>query len=145
MKKRISMFWIVSLVFLTLVSLAIAQSAESTAKTEPAKTATLQVSKIACGTAVADRELQGQDSVFTETTEKVYCWAMITGGSDGTSISFVWYHDGKEVTKVPLSANYPRTRTWSYKSMFAGSKGDWKVEVVDASNNVLGTTSFKVQ
>jgi hypothetical protein len=150
MKKSIWMFWMVSLIFTLLVSFALAQTAETTAKTEPAKTAaapaaTLKVVKIACGTSVVDRELQGQDTVFTETTEKVYCWVTITGGSEGTSVNFVWYRDGKEVTRVPLTANYSRTRTWAYKSMISGSKGDWKVEVVDSNNNVIGTTSFKVQ
>jgi hypothetical protein len=150
MKKSISMFWMVFLIIALMVSFAIAQAPETTTKTEPAKTsvapvATLKVDKIACGTGVTDRELTGQDTVFTETTEKVYCWVTITGGSEGTSVNFVWYRDGKEVTKVPLTANYSRTRTWAYKSMFAGSKGDWKVEVVDSNNNVIGTTAFKVQ
>jgi hypothetical protein len=150
MRKKLLLFWMVSLIFTLMISVVLAQAPETTAKTEPAKTISapatgLKVDKIACGTGVADRELQGQDTTFTETTEKVYCWTLISGGSEGTTVSFIWYHNGKEVVKVPIAAKYSRTRTWSYKSMFSGWKGDWKVEVVDSNNQVLGTTTFKIQ
>lgn len=150
MKRRTALFWAASLIGVFVFAVLMAQAPESTTKIEPSKTesadvSALKVDKIACGTGVADRELEGQDSVFTESTEKIYCWALIMGGSEGTTVNFVWYHDGKEVVKIPLSANYSRTRTWSYKSMFAGSKGDWKVDVIDSNNQVLASTSFKVQ
>jgi hypothetical protein len=120
--------------------------AEAQTKVEKAvPAAVLKVDQIACGTGVVERELQGKDTTFVETTEKIYCWSLITGGSEGTMVNFVWYHNGKEVVKVPVAAKYARTRTWAYKSMFSGWKGDWKVEVVDSNNQVLGTTTFKVQ
>jgi hypothetical protein len=147
------------LLALTLIgSLAFAQAPDTTKKViEPPKAAVqakvenpvmaegLKVEKIACGTDVIKRELQGEDTVFAETTEKVYCWSLITGGAEGVKVNFVWYHNEKELVRVPIAVNYPRARVWAYKSMFAGWKGDWKVEVVDANNQVLGATAFKIQ
>jgi len=139
------LFLTAALICAFMFAALIAQTPESTTKTESAPVTTLKVDKIACGTGVVDRELQGQDTVFSESTEKVYCWVTLLGGSEGTAVNFVWYHDGKEVIKIPIAANYSRTRTWSYKSMYAGAKGDWKVEVTDSDNQVLGSTSFKIQ
>jgi hypothetical protein len=119
---------------------------EKPAETEkPAPTGILKVEKIACGAGITDRELQGQDTTFAESIEKVYCWALITGGSEGASVNFVWSRDGKEVVKVPINVKYPRARVYSYKSKFSGWKGEWKVDVVDGSGQVLGTTAFKIK
>jgi hypothetical protein len=120
-------------------------SAKPAAIEKPAATGVLKVEKIGCGTNVVDRELEGQDTTFAATIEKVYCWSLITGGSEGASINHVWYHDGKEVVKIPINVKYPRARVHSYKTMYAGSKGEWKVEVVDAGGQVLGSTTFKIQ
>ena len=139
----------VGFAMLALFGLSFAQTPEPPKTTEPVTSATpaatLKVEKIACGIGVAERELQGQDTVFAESTEKVYCWSLVMGGSEGTTVSHVWYHGDKEIARVQLPANYPRSRIWSYKSMYSGWKGDWKVEVVDAANQVLRTVTFKIQ
>lgn len=138
MQKRIKLLWMVLLACAFIFTAASAQTSEST------PSSALKIDKIACGTGVIDRELQGQDTAFTESTEKVYCWVTILGGSEGTTVNFVWYHDSKEVVKVPIVVNFSRTRTWSYKSMYPGAKGEWKVEVTDSNNQVLGSTSFTI-
>jgi hypothetical protein len=145
MQKGIMFFWTAMLVCVFIFATALTQTPETTAQTESSPTKTLSVNKIACGTGVVDRELQGQDTVFSESSEKIYCWVNILGGSEGVTVNFIWYHGGKEVAKIPIAANYPRTRTWSYKSMYIGAKGEWKVEVTDSNNQVLGSTSFKIQ
>ncbi|NLI16333.1 MAG: DUF2914 domain-containing protein [candidate division Zixibacteria bacterium] len=150
MRKANMFYWVSALTGAFIIAAAIGQSPDATIKAESAQTEStseggLKVDKIACGVEIANRELQGQDTVFAESTEKVYCWVTILGGREGTIVNFVWYHDDKEVAKVPIAVNYSRTRTWSYKSMYPGAKGNWRVEVIDSNNQVMGSTSFKVQ
>jgi hypothetical protein len=105
----------------------------------------LTVETIACGTAIEDRELQGQDTTFAKGTEKIYCWNLITGGENPTTVEHVWYLGGEEMARVTLDIKYPRVRTWSSKTILPEWTGDWKVEVVDSAGKVIGSTAFKVE
>jgi len=107
--------------------------------------AVLNVETIACGTAVEERELQGQDTTFAKGIEKVYCWSLITGCEDPTAVEHVWYLGGEEKARVTLDVKYPRVRTWSSKTILPKWTGDWKVEVVDSSGKVIGATSFIIE
>ena len=112
---------------------------------EPAIMAKFTVETMACGTAVEDRELQGQADTFPVDTEKVYCWCLITGCEEQTTIEHVWYYGGEEMARVPLDIPYPRMRTWSSKTMMPEWAGDWKVELVDDTGKVLSTVNFKME
>lgn len=122
--------------------------AATTATKAPAVAATqamegaLKVDNIACGTSVEDRELMGAAVSFPSSTEKVYCWSLITGSEEPATVEHVWYHGGQEMARVKLPVDYPRVRTWSYKTMMPEWTGDWKVEVVDEAGKVLGSTEF---
>jgi hypothetical protein len=117
---------------------------EETAE-EPVTMTKFTVESMACGTAVEDRELQGQADTFPMDTEKVYCWCLITGCEEQTTIEHVWYYGGEEIARVPLEIPYPRMRTWSSKTMMPEWAGDWKVELVDDTGKALSTVSFKLE
>jgi hypothetical protein len=38
----------------------------------------------------------------------------------------------------------PRWRTWAFKNL-RGSKGEWKVEILDAGGNLIKDVKFKVE
>jgi len=112
---------------------------------EQMETAMLTVETIACGTAIEDRELQGQDTTFAAGTEKIYCWSLITGCENPTTVEHVWSLGGEEKARVTLDIKYPRVRTWSSKTIMPEWTGDWKVEVVDSAGKVIGSTAFKIE
>ncbi len=105
----------------------------------------LKIERIACGTAVEDRELLNEADSFSPETERIYCWSLITGCEEPTTVEHVWYYGGVEKARVALEVKYPRMRTWSYKTMIPEWVGDWKVELVDTEGNVLAMTEFKVE
>jgi len=94
---------------------------------------------------IADKEPAAIGDTFSAATEKVYCFLEARNIEEDTTVSFVWYFNGKEMARVmlPLTKG-KRWRTYSSKKL-AGLKGIWKVELHDYSGIVLNTVSFQVQ
>jgi len=144
-------------IFLLIFSITAQNSAssKSTDKLEPAKIVGMKVDntaepgfkieKFACGTGIEDRELIGESDSFPDSTSRIYCWSLITGCPDSTSVDHVWFYSDKEIVRVTLDIKFPRVRTWSYKSMIPEWSGDWRVELQDNDGNVLAATEFKLQ
>jgi len=151
MKKYLAVLFLV--VIALLASQVFAQeTGETTTKqtmeetnTEMMTEPTIKVEGFACGTAVVDRELEGEAETFPAETEKIYCWTTVTGCDEPTTIEHVWYYGGEEKARVPLEIKYPRMRTWSSKTIVPEWQGDWKVEMVDENGNVLATVAFTVE
>jgi len=125
-----------------------ATTTTTTTQTTPTEQKTntgLTVENMICGTAVQDRDIQGETTTFSTNIEKVYCWCQITGSNEPTRIEHVWYYDGKEVARVPLDVNYPNMRTWSSKTITPEKSGDWKVELIDQTGKILYTTAFVIE
>jgi hypothetical protein len=87
----------------------------------------------------------GVAETFPGTTEKVYCFLEATDIPGDMEITFVWFHGEKEILKsaLPLKMG-PRWRTYADKNLY-GLKGGWKVEVRDASGNLIKDVKFKVE
>ena len=94
---------------------------------------------------VADKEPVAIADTFSANTEKVYCFLEVGEIESDTTVSFVWYFEGKEMAHVslPLTKGL-RWRTYSSKKL-AGLKGNWKVELRESSGIVLNSASFLVQ
>ena len=94
---------------------------------------------------VTDREPVAIADTFSANTEKVYCFLEAGEIESDTTVSFVWYFEGKEMAHVslPLTKGL-RWRTYSSKKL-AGLKGNWKVELRESSGIVLNSASFQVQ
>lgn len=103
------------------------------------------ISRLVIGTGVEDREPVGAAEIFPETTETVYCFLEATEIAEDTEVSFVWFHGEKEMHtfSLPLKMG-PRWRTYASKTL-GGLKGDWKVEIKDASGATLQEVKFKVE
>jgi hypothetical protein len=103
------------------------------------------IARLVVGTGVENREPVGVAETFPATAEKVYCFLEATDISKDVEISFVWFHGEKEMatTNLPLQTG-SRWRTFANKTV-AGMTGDWKVEIRDASGNVVQDVKFKVE
>jgi hypothetical protein len=105
----------------------------------------LAVEKMTFCAGVEDREPIGEATEFTTEVSRVWCWTEIVGAADTTFVTHKWYWDGENVANVELEVKYPRMRTWSYKTLTPEMAGSWKVEVVDASGEVLKELSFQIK
>lgn len=128
---------LVAMLILTLFcSMVVAQETNST----QALAAEVQV----C-TSIVERLPQGADSTFAATTAQLYCWSKITGvGADGTTVTHIWLHDGKEMCQVDLQVKASPWRTWSVKNLY-GLTGSWEVRVVDANGTSIGAARFRIE
>ena len=104
----------------------------------------LKVQKFAFCKSVEDREPVGVSTEFPSDIGRIYLWTRIYGAEQPTKIKHVWYYGVQKMREIPLSIQYQRTRTWSYKNILPQWVGDWHVEVVDEQGRVLKKLSFKI-
>ena len=103
------------------------------------------ISRMVISERVTDREPEGIADTFSADTETVFCFLETQDINVDTAISFVWYFEGQEKTRITLPLQKGvRWRTFSSKKL-ANMKGNWTVELKDNSGIVLNTVSFKVQ
>ena len=104
-------------------------------------TSTLSIPDHGVGTGVKNRQLVGEGDHFDEGTQ-VWFWTRVEGGQAGDSIDHVWLHNGVEAFRIPLKIGGARWRTYSAKTLHAGSAGNWAVEARDADSRVLARREF---
>ena len=102
------------------------------------------MTEAAFGTGVEQRALQGRAEAFPAAGGRVYCLTRVTGGP-AQPVVHAWFHEGKQVSEVKLAVDHPSTTTWSYKTIGAGQKGSWRVDVLAADGAVLKSASFTVE
>ena len=91
---------------------------------------------------VKDHEPVGEAKEFDASVGQVSCWTRVIAATVPTTIKHVWYFDNQKVYEISLDIKYPRTRTWSTKTIRAGN---WRVDVTDETGNVLTSVSFTVK
>ena len=147
MKKYGTGLFILVMTVVTVCGMALTAFAQEKAKEEAAakEGAGFTVSRLVAGTGVENREPTGVAETFPASTEKVYCYLEAMNIAKDTEVSVVWSLGGKEISKTSLALKAgPRWRTNAIKSV-KGLKGDWKVEVKDASGNPVKEAKFKVE
>jgi hypothetical protein len=103
------------------------------------------VGRLVVGTGVEHREPTGVAETFPASTEKIYCFLEATNIAKDTEVSLVWSLGGKEMWKMNLPLKMgPKWRTNAFKSL-RGLKGDWKIELKDATGNPVKEAKFKVE
>jgi len=105
----------------------------------------IEVVNIVVCTSVEDREPVGVNSVFSSNVGQLYCYTKVMSQTDSASISHVWYYGDTQMAKVDLNVGGKSWRTWSSKKILMEWTGDWRVEVQDASGNVISEISFKIE
>ena len=103
------------------------------------------ITRLVVGTGVDKHEPVGVGETFPASTETVCCFLEATGIAKDMEVSFVWFHDQKEMQKVSLPLKMgSRWRTYASKNL-RGLKGDWKVELRGPDGNLLKDVKFKVE
>ena len=155
MRKKVLTFLLASIVVLAAaVSTASARENASEAREgagvetqaagpEQVPAQSLNVEEMVFCLDVQARKPVGASSEFPGDIERVYCYTRITGAQEDTSITHIWYHEGKRQAEVELKVGSPDWRTWSYKSIL-GQDGTWRVEVVNAAGEFLTGATFTV-
>lgn len=107
-----------------------------------------QQSGIMVETAVArdivDRMPADTGATFPADVGKLWCWTRVTGAEPGTTLQHVWMRGTDEMGTVSLAIGGSPWRTYSSKNIEPSWTGEWRVEVRDATGNVLATKSFTV-
>jgi Protein of unknown function (DUF2914) len=100
------------------------------------------------GTAVSNRQLEGQCTRFPRGTAKVFAWFAVTlPDRDRQPIVFQWYRDDEKVGPpfhvTVEGGRHAGYRTWTARS--APSPGSWRVDLLTSrSSQLIGRTSFVV-
>lgn len=128
-------------VLLTLLSLFLVFATSSLAEQNQLSDGGLHVGEALFCESVLDRMPQAPALSFA-TGERVYCWTRVLDGAPGDFIYHVWFHEGREIQSVELAVEAGHWRTWSYKTLFAGQTGSWRVEIHNARGETLGGYEF---
>ena len=104
----------------------------------------LSIESASICTGVADREPVDAGTSFSVATDRLYCYSKITNITEATEIVHVWYFGETERARVSLGVKPPAWRTNSSKIIQTHEIGSWRVEILDASGNLLETLKFEV-
>ncbi len=119
---------------------------EENVKQSKEGSAELEVARASICENVVNHEPKGKSNAFPADVGKVYCFSHIKGAKDSVTVLHKWYKDGKAVGSVPLSVWSPSFRTYSLRAVEPGSKGTWRVEIIDGETGaVMKDVSFSIE
>ena len=93
---------------------------------------------------IVNREAVNEGRSFSASVGKLYCFNKIANIDSYTEVVHTWYYGNTERARVTLNVNPPAWRTYSSKIIQAHEIGNWRVEILDASGNLLNTVHFEV-
>ena len=108
----------------------------------PTAVLALEVSEAVITTQVSDRAPVDAIQAYPASVERLFCFTRVTGAAEDTSITHVWYLHGVVMSRIELPVRSGDWRTWSQKTIFPGSSGDWKVDVLGPEGKLLKSISF---
>lgn len=82
---------------------------------------------------------------FSAETGQVYCLSRLSHMTAPTTVTHVWYHEGRTMARVELKVGGASWRTWSSKRILPAWTGQWEVKVLDADGMVLATAGFTIK
>lgn len=104
-----------------------------------------KIERMVIATGIENREPIGVAEAFPSSTQKVYCFVEARNIQEDSTVTIVWSLNGKEVHRYAISLKKGfRWRTYSEKTIH-GMTGDWKVDLLDSSGNILRTATFRVE
>ena len=105
---------------------------------------TMEVAKSAVCENVANREVVSESSSFSASVGKLYCFSKIANIQSHTEVIHAWYFGDTQRARVTLNVNPPAWRTYSSKIIQDHEIGNWRVEILDPSENLLETVRFEI-
>jgi hypothetical protein len=94
---------------------------------------------------VVEREAVDVANSFSNSVPRLYCFTKIVGASQPTEVVHVWSYGDVERARISLAVNGATWRTHSSKAIQAHEIGSWRVDVLDASGNLLETINFEIK
>ena len=93
---------------------------------------------------VINREPVDAGTSFPASDGKLFCFSKIAGIQTDSEIIHAWYYGNVERARVTLGVKPPAWRTYSSKRIQSHETGEWRVEILDSSGNILDTVKFEV-
>ena len=104
----------------------------------------IQAAEVVVTTGIQDRMPVDAVQSYAASVESLHCYCRIVGVSSETTVWHVWYHNGREVTRISLPVRSSNWRTWSKKTIPAAGRGAWRVDVLGGQGGVLGSQRFNL-
>ena len=83
--------------------------------------------------------------IFSNNVDSIFCYTKISNKGPKQEIKHLWYYENKLITAVTYniktSYNY---RSWSKKTVLPSQIGEWRVDIIDDKENVLGSRKFQI-
>ena len=92
-------------------------------------------------TAVENREPIDQVTFVPHKTQTITFFSDLRG-LQGTTVRHRWVYDGKTMAEVDFGIRGPRWRVWSSQNLVAEWTGDWTVEIVTETGEVIAAETF---
>ncbi len=138
---------VLALGLVVLLGCGAALAQDQTGETDP-----VPAVQIAFGTGVdrATRSLEDESAEFaaegfSAEEGSVFCLTRLANMAAPTTVTHVWYHEGKTMARVELNVGGATWRTWSSKRILPAWTGQWEVKVLDADGMVLASAGFTVK
>ena len=93
-------------------------------------------------TQILDRAPVDEIASYPAQMGKLYCFTRIAGAERETQVTHVWLYQDKEMARVSLPVRSASWRTYSSKQILPEWAGEWKVQVLDESGQVIGVIPF---
>ena len=82
---------------------------------------------------------------FSNNVDSLFCYTKISNKGSKQEIKHLWHYEDKLITSVTYniktSYNY---RSWSKKTILPTQIGQWRVDIIDDKENILGSRSFEI-
>ena len=82
---------------------------------------------------------------FSNNVDSLFCYTKISNKGTKQEIKHLWYYENKLITSVTYniktSYNY---RSWSKKTILPSQIGEWRVDIIDSKEKVLGSRKFQI-
>ena len=82
---------------------------------------------------------------FSNNVDSLFCYTKISNKGTKQEIKHLWYYENKLITAVTYniktSYNY---RSWSKKTILPSQIGEWRVDIIDSKEKVLGSRKFQI-
>ena len=82
---------------------------------------------------------------FVNNVDSLFCYTKISNKGQKQEIKHLWYYEDNLITSVTYniktSFNY---RSWSKKTILPSQIGQWRVDIIDNKDRVLGSRKFEI-
>jgi len=104
----------------------------------------MSIEEIVFCSSIENRQPVGVDSSFSSDVERIYCFTKLIGANTEKTVKHIWYFNDKKKAEIELTIKANPWRTWSSKKIVPSWTGNWRVDVVDDSGNVLASNNYSV-